>query len=294
MKRIQKYQTALVAAIAAGFVFLPQVYAADSAYKTDAITVEAEDVDKYLVTTNTITEQEIAERGYRNLADILSQVPGLYMAPADKNSKMVRIRGVEVGQTKVYIDGIPAFPLNGIASNAAADLSTIPADSIAKVEIIKGPGPVKYGTDYKGGVILVTTKDGNGAGKFRLSIAGGSHHTYDMHLGYSGSDKNISYTLNASKRHTGGYLPNSANDKLYFDGKIKFKMSDKSFLMLSGYYSNMDSEISNSVDPITRKTLTANINWSLAQNIPKCGKKEQQGQQLALQGIQTNQHSSSV
>lgn len=56
MKRIQKYQTALVAAIAAGFVFLPQVYAADSAYKTDAITVEAEDVDKYLVTTNTITE----------------------------------------------------------------------------------------------------------------------------------------------------------------------------------------------------------------------------------------------
>ena len=217
MKRIQKYQTALVAAIAAGFVFLPQVYAADSAYKTDAITVDAENVDKYLVTTNTITEQEIAERGYRNLADILSQVPGLYMAPADKNSKMVRIRGAEVGQTKVYIDGIPAFPLNGIASNAAADLSTIPADSIAKVEIIKGPGPVKYGTDYKGGVILVTTKDGNGAGKFRLSIAGGSHHTYDMHLCYSGSDKNISYTLNASKRHTGGYLPNSANDKLYFD-----------------------------------------------------------------------------
>ena len=278
-----------MAEIAAGFVFLPQVYAADSAYKTDAITVDAEDVDKYLVTTNTITEQEIAERGYRNLADILSQVPGLYMAPADKNSKMVRIRGAEVGQTKVYIDGIPAFPLNGIASNAAADLSTIPADSIAKVEIIKGPGPVKYGTDYKGGVILVTTKDGNGAGKFRLSIAGGSHHTYDMHLGYSGSDKNISYTLNASKRHTGGYLPNSANDKLYFDGKIKFKMSDKSFLMLSGYYSNMDSEISNSVDPITRKTLTANINWSLAQNIPNAIKRNNKANNWHYKGFkQTN------
>lgn len=190
------------------------------------------------------------------------------MAPADKNSKMVRIRGAEVGQTKVYIDGIPAFPLNGIASNAAADLSTIPADSIAKVEIIKGPGPVQYGTDYKGGVILVTTKDGEGAGKFRLSIAGGSHHTYDTRIGYSGSDKNISYALNALKRHTGGYLPNSENDKLYFDGNIKFKTSDTSALTLSGYYSDMDSEISNSVDPITGKTLTANINWSLAQSVP--------------------------
>ena len=60
--------------------------------------------------------------------------------------------------------------------NAASDLSTIPADSIAKVEIIKGPGPVQYGTDYKGGVILVTTKNGKGAGKFRVSIAAvGSH-----------------------------------------------------------------------------------------------------------------------
>lgn len=268
MKRSQTYLAALVSAIAAGFIFSPQVYAADMAYETDTVKVEAEGVDKYLVTTNTITEQEIKERGYRDLADILSQVPGLYMAPADKNSKMVRIRGAEVGQTKVYIDGIPAFPLNGIASNAAADLSTIPADSIAKVEIIKGPGPVKYGTDYKGGVVLVTTKDGDGAGKFRLSIAGGSHHTYDARIGYSGSDKNISYALNASKRHTGGYLPNAANDKLYFDGKIKFKTSDKSSLMLSGYYSDMDSEISNSVDPRTGKTLTADINWSLAQSVP--------------------------
>ena len=268
MKRTRKYQTALVAAVMTGFAFLPQAYAADTAYDTDTVTVEAKGVDKYLVTTNTITEQEIKERGYRDLADILSQVPGLYMAPADKNSKMVRIRGAEVGQTKVYIDGIPTFPLNGIASNAAADLSTIPADSIAKVEIIKGPGPVQYGTDYKGGVILVTTKDGDGAGKFHLSIAGGSHHTYDTRIGYSGSDKNISYALNASKRHTGGYLPNAENDKLYFDGKIKFKTSDKSSLILSGYYSDMDSEISNSVDPRTGKTLTADINWSLAQSVP--------------------------
>ena len=268
MKRTRKYQTALVAAVMTGFAFLPQAYAADTAYDTDTVTVEAKGVDKYLVTTNTITEQEIKERGYRDLADILSQVPGLYMAPADKNSKMVRIRGAEVGQTKVYIDGIPTFPLNGIASNAAADLSTIPADSIAKVEIIKGPGPVQYGTDYKGGVILVTTKDGDGAGKFHLSIAGGSHHTYDTRIGYSGSDKNISYALNESKRHTGGYLPNAENDKLYFDGKIKFKTSDKSSLILSGYYSDMDSEISNSVDPRTGKTLTADINWSLAQSVP--------------------------
>lgn len=176
MKRSRTYHAALISAIAAGFIFSPQVQAADTAYETDTVTVEADGVDKYLVTTNTITEKEIAERGYRDLADILSQVLGLYMAPAAKDSKMVRVRGASSDQTKVYIDGIPAFPLTGIVSNAASDLSTIPADSIANVEIIKGPGPVQYGTDYKGGVILVTTKDGKGAGKFRVSIvAVGSH-----------------------------------------------------------------------------------------------------------------------
>lgn len=208
MKRTRKYQTALMAAVVSGLVFLPQAYAADTAYETDTVTVEAEGVDKYLVTTNTITAEEVAERGYRDLADILSQVPGLYMAPAAKDSKMVRVRGASSDQTKVYIDGIPAFPLTGIVSNAASDLSTIPADSIAKVEIIKGSGPVQYGTDYKGGVILVTTKNGEGTGKIRMSVAGGSNHTYDTKIGYSGSDKNVSYAVNLSKRYSAGYLEN--------------------------------------------------------------------------------------
>ena len=105
----------------------------------------------------------------------------------------------------------------------------------------------------------MTTKDGEGAGKFRLSIAGGSHHTYDTRIGYSGSDKNISYALNTSKRHTGGYLPNSENDKLYFDGKIKFKTSDTSALTLSGYYSDMDSEIAEGASQATAMRLPNGI-----------------------------------
>ena len=270
MKHSRKHSALFTAAVAAGFVFLPHAYAADADYMTDTVNVDADGVDKYLVTTNTITEQEIKERGYRDLADILSQVPGLYMAPADKNNKMVRIRGAEVGQTKVYIDGIPAFPLNGIASNAAADLSTIPADSIAKVEVIKGSGPVQYGTDYKGGVILITTKDAKGPGRFRVSVAGGSHHTYDTRIGYSGSDKNVSYALNVAKRHTGGYLPNSTDNKLYFDGKVKVSTSNRSSLTLSGYYADMDKEISDNVDPVTGATLTTNIGWSInVDDLPK-------------------------
>ncbi|EJP33240.1 TonB-dependent receptor plug domain protein [Selenomonas sp. FOBRC9] len=268
MNKKSAYRLALAAAVTAGlgFAFLPQAQAASTVepYETGDVVVEADGVDKYLVTTNTITAEEIKDRGYRDLSEILSQVPGLYMAPADKNSKMVRIRGAAADQTKVYIDGVPTFPLTGIASNAAADLSTIPADSIAKVEIIKGPGPVRYGTDYKGGVILVTTKDGEGAGRLHLHLGGGSHHAYDMRIGYSGSDRNVSYAVNVSRRHTNGYQPNEENTKTYFDGKIKVKTAEKSTLTLSGYYSNMDAEIANNIDPVTGAVLNNGTNWSVA------------------------------
>ena len=253
MKRTRKYKATLVAAVVAGFAFLPQAYAADTAYETDTVKVEAEGVDKYLVTTNKITEQEIKDRGYRDLADILSQVPGLYMTYEGKQDKMIRVRGAESSQTKVYIDGIPAFTMNGVVSQSATDFSTIPADNIEKIEVIKGSGPVRYGTDYKGGVILVTTKKGDGDGRFRVSFAGGSHHTYDAKLGYSGSDKNVGYAFNISKRHTAGYMPNTADHKFYFDGKVIFKTSSKSTLMLNGYYSNMNREVSQSVNPATRQ-----------------------------------------
>ena len=64
IKHSRKHSTVFAAAVAAGFVFLPHAYAAGADYTTDTVNVDADGVDKYLVTTNTITEQEIKERGY--------------------------------------------------------------------------------------------------------------------------------------------------------------------------------------------------------------------------------------
>ncbi len=78
MKRTRKYY-ALIAAITSGIAFMPQAHAADTAYDTDTVQVEAEGVDNYLVTTNTITAQEIADRGYR--ARAIAYVPQAHTPP---------------------------------------------------------------------------------------------------------------------------------------------------------------------------------------------------------------------
>ncbi|CVK17957.1 TonB-dependent receptor [Sporomusa sphaeroides] len=229
----------------------------------EGVEVHSTSLEKYQVTTAVITAEKIKETGARNLAEALEAVPGLYMATADKNARLVRIRGAATDQTRVYIDGLPVFPLSGIASNSASDLAGIPVDNIEKIEIIKGPGPVQYGTDYKGGVILITTKDGKGPGQFQLNLAAGSDKRFDHSISYRGSDDNASYSFAAGKSKGDGYLRHSEFDKEYFDGKIKWKLGEGQNLTISGWYMNTDRDIANGIDQETGKETSATGNkWS--------------------------------
>jgi outer membrane receptor protein involved in Fe transport len=228
----------------------------------DEVEVRSTSLSDYLVTTEVITAAKIKEMGATNLAEAISKVPGLYVAYADKNASLVRIRGAKPDQTKIYIDGMPAFPLSGISDKSASNLETIPADNIERIEIIKGPGPVQYGTDYKGGVILVTTKTGKGPGQFSLNLSAGSHKSFENYISYSGSENNASYYLTAGKKQGNRQLRNTEFDTDYFNGKIKWDLGNDSALTLSGYYMNTDREIANGIDQITGQETAQNVNWS--------------------------------
>ncbi|WP_176215579.1 TonB-dependent receptor [Sporomusa malonica] len=240
----------------------PAMAEESNAIPVEEVEVRSTALADYLVTTEVITAEKIKEMGATNLAEAISRVPGIYVAYTDKNARLARIRGAASDQTKVYIDGMPAFPLSGIASNSASNLETIPADNIEKIEIIKGPGPVQYGTDYKGGIILITTKTGKGPGQFNLNLSAGSHNSYDNYISYSGSDSDASYYVTAGKKQGNRHLNNSEFDTDYFNGKIKWNLGHDSALTLSGYYMNTDREISNGIDQITGQETTANVSWS--------------------------------
>lgn len=236
---------------------------AEEAIAIDEVEVRSTTLSDYLVTTAVITAEKIKETGARNLAEVLETVPGLYMATADKNARLVRIRGAATDQTRVYMDGMPVFPLSGIASNSASDLAGIPVENIEKIEIIKGPGPVQYGTDYKGGVILITTKEGKGPGQFQLNLAGGSDSRFDHSISYRGSDNNASYSFTAGKSEGDGYLRHSEFDKEYFNGQIKWQLGEGQNLTISGWYMNTDRDIANGIDQKTGNETSATTNsWS--------------------------------
>lgn len=110
-----------------------------------------------------ITAEQIKKYGYRQLAQILDSVPGLFMTN-DRNYGYVGFRGF--GRPSDYNTRVlllvDSHRLNDAVYDQAAlgSESPIDVDVIERVEIIRGPASSLYGTNAFFGVINVITKKG--------------------------------------------------------------------------------------------------------------------------------------
>jgi len=216
-------------------------------YTLDEVVVNAVPLEKYLVTTSVITDKDIEEKGAKNLSDALADVPGLNMHRGKKNNNTLDIRGVGISYTKIYVDGILVNPL-AKAAGADVDLDMIPVDNIAKIEVVKGPAPVSYGTDAVGGIILITTKNGKAYQGGKVSLSGGSDDTRNVNVSYGGGDAKFNYFINAGTEHTDGYIDNADRKSTYFSTKLDWRIKDNATLTFAGSYSNTDKGSLNPVD----------------------------------------------
>ena len=113
--------------------------------------------DKY-VSPGTVTVIRPAEREgeQRSLPDLLEEVPGLRVVRVRGRHgyAVASVRGSTSSQVAVYVDGI----LMNLGSEAAVDLSTIPADNVERIEVYRGYVPAQFGAQSMGGVINIVTK----------------------------------------------------------------------------------------------------------------------------------------
>ncbi|MBZ0235723.1 MAG: TonB-dependent receptor [Deltaproteobacteria bacterium] len=121
------------------------------------------------------------ERSNANTAaDVLALVPGLAVDgphnARDRNAH-VRIRGFDARYTLVLVDG---QRVTGKDTRGVVDLSTIPAGTIERIEVIKGPQAARFGGDAIGGVVNIVTRRA-GEGTRAEAFAGyGSFDTRDV------------------------------------------------------------------------------------------------------------------
>ncbi|MCX8227495.1 MAG: TonB-dependent receptor [Sulfitobacter sp.] len=103
-----------------------------------------------------ITAQDIEDRGITNVADALRSLPGVQVSGVSSNFTQVRIRGGEANHTLVLIDGVEAS--GGDGEYVFSGLETA---NIERIEVLRGPQSVYYGSNASSGVINIITRKGD-------------------------------------------------------------------------------------------------------------------------------------
>ena len=105
--------------------------------------------------TTVIRASELRAKGITTMADALREVPGIIVNAASGlgSQTALFLRGGNSNFTKVLIDGVPVNTPGG-----ALDLSTLSVDNIDRIEVVRGPASVQYGSDAMTGVVQIFTR----------------------------------------------------------------------------------------------------------------------------------------
>lgn len=164
-----------------------------------AIPVEREQIGNTL----TVIEGETIEaRHTAYLQDILREVPGVAVSQGGSFGSLtqVRIRGAEANHVLVLIDGIEVAPVG----SGEFDFSTLLADNIERVEILRGPQSGLYGSNALAGVINVITRGGDGPA-FDTAAEYGSYDSLFGRAGMTVGDRDTFVSAAAIYRKTDGF-----------------------------------------------------------------------------------------
>ncbi|MCX7679967.1 MAG: TonB-dependent receptor [Spirochaetes bacterium] len=152
-----------------------------------------------------LTHKELEQNGYAFVVDALQSVPGIAITQngALGGTASVFIRGAKTGNMVVLIDGVKINDPSTI--ERTFDFGTLLTDAIDRIEIIKGPQSVLYGSDATGGVINIVTKRGHGKPTFTVEASGGSFSTSHLSARVAGTSNGLDYSLTVGQISSQGY-----------------------------------------------------------------------------------------
>lgn len=178
----------------------------------------------------TVLDGETLRRsGIQYVAEALHSVPGVHVVQSGSTGGLtsVFLRGGESDYVRVMVDGVTVNDPGG-----AVDLAHLTTDDIERIEIVRGPVSVLYGSDAASGVIQIFTRRGSSepavtasAGLGRESrvgpLADGTSPAWDAAADVTGSVSALGYALSASRRATdGAYAFNNQYDNTTIGARL--------------------------------------------------------------------------
>lgn len=170
-------------------------------------------------TVTVLRGEDLRAQGIRMVTDALRDVAGMHVVQGGSYGSLtsVFVRGGESDYVKVLVDGVPLNEPGG-----AINLADLTTDNVERIEIVRGPTSVVYGSDAVSGVIQVFTRRGRGPLRAEASLRGGSFGSLEADLAVDGGNDVVSYSLGVSRSATDGIHPfNSSYDNLVVSGALR-------------------------------------------------------------------------
>jgi vitamin B12 transporter len=155
-------------------------------------------------TVSVLDGAALRAEGVTHLADALRRVPGL--APVRTSSfgsqTALFLRGGQGNYVRVLVDGVPLNEPGGVL-----DLGRVTLDDVERVEVVRGPASVLYGSEAVTGVIQLFTRRGAGPARLLAEAGGGSYGARRGALGAAGGSARTSWSLRGDHHASNGILP---------------------------------------------------------------------------------------
>ena len=172
-----------------------------------------------LASTTVLTGAELRAQGITTLGDALASVPGVFAPQSGSYGSQTSLflRGGESDYTEVLVDGVPVNDPGGFL-----DLANLTTDNVDRIEIVRGPTSVLYGSNAVAGVIQIFTRSGQGPDQFTLGVDGGTYGTSNASVSYAGGSDKISGSASVARHRTDGiYAFNSQSRNDIYSGALR-------------------------------------------------------------------------
>lgn len=180
----KSYAAALILAVSSQITTSP-VIAADNTSMMDEVVVTASRISesKKDVSANVtvISNEEIQRSAASDVADLLAEKNVGHIQKYPGNLTSIGMRGFSTDTHGNDLQGGVLILLDGRRAGSG-NVDKFLTKNVERIEIVRGPGAVQYGSAGMGGVINIITKQGSKNSMF-LEGGAGSYDTYEGSLG---------------------------------------------------------------------------------------------------------------
>ena len=226
-----------------------------------------------------IDQEELSRNQDILVVDALERVPGITVRRSSNrpgSSTSIFIRGADSDQTLVLVDGVRVQ--DSSAPNRESFLDHLSIVDVERIEVIRGPQSVLYGSDAIGGVIHIITKTGSGPPSLHLRAQAGSFRTFDEAASVSGGGDSYHYRFSATRTDSRGFnIRGKSGDR---DGYARTTVSSRLGLGTealgvdsSVQYISADTEIDTGTDFSRSDTQSEQIIFQVAPHLSLFGGK---------------------